>query len=130
MDQTWLGSRLFNRTTAFLQKSLDLRLERHTVLASNIANSETPNYQARDIPFAKILNGLMQNQGALDLRQTHPRHLAGEAESGIDLEKAAEGVDMDREMAKLSENHLRFQAEVQVLAKKLEGLRYAIEGGK
>lgn len=49
---------MLNRMTASLEfqgKALALRAERQSVLASNIANADTPNYKARDFDFARAL---------------------------------------------------------------------------
>ena len=44
--------KLFDKTFDVLEKSMDLHFKRHSVLASNVANSETPGYKAREIDFA------------------------------------------------------------------------------
>ncbi|HEV7816652.1 MAG TPA: flagellar basal body rod protein FlgB [Janthinobacterium sp.] len=51
---------------AFLlnQTALSLRSQRQEVLASNIANADTPNYKARDIDFASALNSALSRAGA------------------------------------------------------------------
>ncbi len=48
----------------FNEAALSLRGQRQQVLASNIANADTPNYKARDIDFSKALQGAMQRSGA------------------------------------------------------------------
>lgn len=44
----------------FQQEALNLRAQRQEVLAANIANADTPGYQARDIDFASELKKVMQ----------------------------------------------------------------------
>ena len=47
---------LFNDTAQLLaQKTLDLRTERHKLLSSNVANLDTPGYQAEDLVFENSL---------------------------------------------------------------------------
>ena len=43
----------------FGQEALNLRAQRQEILAGNIANADTPGYQARDIDFANQLNKVM-----------------------------------------------------------------------
>jgi flagellar basal-body rod protein FlgB len=125
-----LGKKLFDRTDELLQRSMDIRTSRHRVLSSNIANSETPDFAPRDIPFEKIMERTIALQSTMGLKRTHEKHLPGGFPSEIDIEKSSETVNIDKEMAKLAENNLRFQADVQALVRKLEGLKYAIEGGR
>jgi flagellar basal-body rod protein FlgB len=125
-----LGKKLFDRTNDVLQRSMDIRTSRHRVLSGNIANSETPEFTSKDIPFEKIVERSIEQQSVIALRRTHEKHIPGGLDFEIDVESGSEPVNIDKEMAKLAENNLRFNADVQALVKKLEGLRYAIEGGK
>lgn len=122
---------LFDRTIGILARSLDLRTSSHKVISSNIANAETPDYRSKSIPFQRILERSIGHSSNIFLKRTHPGHLAGRFETGIETESSTDGVDIDQEMARLAENNLMFQAEVQALVKKLEALKVTIiEGGK
>lgn len=126
-----LISKLFDQTLHLIQKSLDLRTLRHRVLSDNVAHSEVPNYPSKDIPFEKILERSSTKTSSIYLKTTHPGHLSLGLEDEVRVEPVTEGINLDQEMAKLAENNLMFQAGVQVLIKKLEGLKFAIsEGGK
>jgi flagellar basal-body rod protein FlgB len=62
------------------EKRLTWTAQRQAVLATNIANANTPGYQAKDVtPFAQVLAGT----GALAPSQTQPNHLSGTLPSGI-----------------------------------------------
>ncbi len=125
-----MPEKLFDRTISFIQKSLDLRTSRHKILSENIANSATPNFQPRDIPFQKILSRSLEGSSSLGLRRTHFGHLPESLESAVEVEKGSEGLNIEEEMAKLAENNLMYQTGIQVLAKKLETLKVTIiEGG-
>jgi flagellar basal-body rod protein FlgB len=126
MDRGLIFSKLFDQTVGFLERSLDIRTPRHRVLSSNIANSETPNYEAKDIPFQKILEGSMNRYSLLPLTRTHANHLPEGTITEMMVESVPGGVNIDQEMAKLAENNLRFQAEVQALLKKFEALKFTI----
>ena len=125
---------LFDPTIDILSKSLDLHLVRHAVISNNIANVETPYFKARRVDFEAEL------QKAVDASITggEPvlrREIASvqpsvsedaESELGQDLNT----VDMDREMAALTKNDVKYSAATQAVAQKFGLLKYAItEGG-
>jgi flagellar basal-body rod protein FlgB len=71
----------------FNEMALNLRAQRQQVLASNIANADTPNYKARDVNFADALKNALDNKSntipPLQLDRTAASHVAGTApESG------------------------------------------------
>jgi flagellar basal-body rod protein FlgB len=126
--------------------AMSLRAYRQGVLASNIANADTPNYKARDFDFAATFaaarnkNSQMQvsQPGAVALSLTDPAHIAahgqGAAEAAVRLQyrnefqPAVDGntVEMDVERAAIADNALQYQAMGTFLSDKLNGLRTAI----
>jgi flagellar basal-body rod protein FlgB len=131
-------TRLFDRTIDFLGQSLNLRGARQGLLTSNIANAETPEYTAKDIPFQKILRQKLGEETGITLEKTHIRHfpepgLRPGQEGGLswEVENDLREVNLDREMTKLAENNLMYQSAVQALSKKLEAIKYILtEGGR
>ena len=121
-----LSKKLFNRTFSLLERSLDVRTLNHRVLAANIANSETPDYLSREVPFQKVLERSMDSSQNIGLKRTHARHLPEDQDEDPGVEMTSEAVDIDKEMAKLAENNIKFQAAVQTLVKKFEGLKLVI----
>lgn len=127
---------LFDSTFSVLEKSLDLRAKRHAVLSGNVANSETPKYQARELDFAGELSKALGEQSS-PLVTTHPRHLdvsaAGEAHVTYDNSGAmgADGnnVDLDIVMGKLSSNARAYTEGVSYLTQKFRFLREVIRNG-
>jgi len=108
-------------TLNFQTQALTLRAERQRLLASNIANADTPGYQARDINFAKALReatGEIATAGALQATQRgHITPTAGaRGESGKEYALQAQtsldsnGVDMDRERASFADNSVKYEA--------------------
>ncbi|OGS97653.1 MAG: flagellar basal-body rod protein FlgB [Gallionellales bacterium RBG_16_56_9] len=124
----------------FQQTALSLRAARQELLASNIANADTPNYKARDINFASALkNALAGTSTELPAVQTSPMHLEGNAGGSIlgapamyrqPLQPSADGntVDMDVERAQFADNALRYEASVMFVNAKLKGILTAIQG--
>ena len=118
--------KLFDRTFKMIERSLDARSLNHKVLSGNIANAETPGYQAREVPFQKLLEKTLEASSNIGLKRTHPRHLPESPVADPEVELTSEEVDIDREMGKLAENNVMFQAGVQTLAKKFEALKVTI----
>lgn len=130
MDKTMvdfsISRKLFDKTFGFVERSLDIRTLNNKVLSSNIANAETPDYHAKEVPFQKILDKTMDTSPTIGLKRTHPRHLPEDLEEDPGVESTKEPVDIDKEMAKLAENNIMFQAGVQTLVKKFEALKFTI----
>lgn len=123
----------------FLQKALDLRAYRQQVLASNIANADTPNYKARDFDFAKELSRAVDGQsGKVELKTTSARHLSAKQGNplGVDLgyrnplQPSIDGntVDMDIERAQFTDNAVHYQFAVDRISSKVKSLLSAIQG--
>jgi flagellar basal-body rod protein FlgB len=123
----------------FLQKSLDLRAYRQQVLASNIANADTPNYKARDFDFASELSKAVDAQGSnLGLRTTSTRHLQANQDNplGVDLryrssvQPSIDGntVDMDVERGQFTDNAIHYQFAVDRISGRVKNLLTAIQG--
>jgi flagellar basal-body rod protein FlgB len=128
MENALVGKKLFDQTIGYLRKSLDVRTSRHRVLSGNVANADSVDYRAQDLPFQKILEQAAGTPSLLPLQKTHPDHFAEAVEESLMAAEPSnpDGVDIDQEMAKLAENTVMFQAGVQALIKKLEALRSAI----
>ena len=124
----------------FHQTALNLRAARQELIASNIANADTPNYKARDIDFTSAMKNALQNSGdALAVARTAPGHLsgaAGESEMGAPvqyrkpLQPSADGntVDMDVERAQFADNALRYEASVRFVSDKAKEVLAALQG--
>ncbi|WP_137937459.1 flagellar basal body rod protein FlgB [Chitinivorax sp. B] len=126
-----------DREFAFLEKAIKLRTFRQELIASNIANADTPGYKAKDIDFAAALSGAMGNRGDLKLNTTHKRHLgpadgsAAGAQVLYRLEKQASidgnTVDTDTELANFTDNAVRYQAELTFLNSRIRSLTSAMQ---
>ena len=117
---------------------MNLRAARQQVLATNIANADTPNYKARDIDFRDQLRRIQAGQGGFSMAQTHGAHLAPAsgvaAAGGTKYREAVQGsidgntVDMNLEMARFTENSIKYQADVAFMQSRVSGLQRAISG--
>ena len=107
---------------SFSQTALNLRAYRQELLASNIANADTPHYKARDIDFKSALAGALGNAqgGALALTQTSGRHMPAEGANRFgaavqyrsEQQSSVDGntVSMDVERAAFAENAIQMEA--------------------
>lgn len=132
---------IFGNTVELLGKSLDLRAKRQSVIASNLANVETPGYTPSDLSFEGRLKDALK-QGATPAAPPHPRHIPLKGGSvsldrvqgdliqvaGSNTGPDGNGVEMESEMGRMAENQIMYNATVQLLAKKFEGLKQAIRG--
>jgi flagellar basal-body rod protein FlgB len=122
----------------FHQLALSVRGQRQQLLASNIANADTPNYKARDIDFGAAMNSaLLKTNNAADLNKTVAAHMsrpgtvAGmppafrpEVQGNVD----GNTVDMDVERNEFTENALRYEASLTMINMQIKGLLSAIQG--
>ena len=135
-----------NEYMGFNEAALGLRAQRQQLLASNIANADTPNYKARDIDFASALQAVVaRNSGtppAGVLAQTAPAHMpisgTGDflpngtpVQYRIPAQGAADNntVDMDVERNQFADNAIRYEAGVTFLNMQIRGMMSAIQGG-
>ena len=102
-----------------LERYMDLLSARQKLVATNIANADTPGYRTQDIDF-----------------QSEFLHATGGAPRAVgvnDLPVKNDGnnVSLDREARLLAENALRFQVAAQLMKTQIAAVRSAIqEGGK
>ncbi|MDH1815045.1 flagellar basal body rod protein FlgB [Comamonas aquatica] len=130
----------------FHSDALLLRAERQRVLASNIANADTPGYVARDFNFAKTLQAAQGDNGSV--RQalqaastTHSQHMPlptekfgtdGKGRLGYSLTSQPSldnnTVDLDRERANFVDNAVRYEATLRFLNGSAKTMLSAITG--
>lgn len=126
-----------DKALAFDSRMLSLRGYRQQLLASNIANADTPNYKAVDIDFAKALSTATGN---LALSRTDAGHLdaaGGSPAAGVkplyrnDVQSSIDGntVDTNIEQAQFSENALQYMSTLQFMNGKIQSTLLALRGG-
>ena len=121
-----------------VSQAMNLRSQRHQLLASNIANADTPHYKARDFNFETAMQNAMAGRmdaGGIALAQTSAGHIAGGSSSGAaaiqyrqETQSAVDGntVDMDVERAQIAENAMQYQILTQLISDKFKGMRSAL----
>ena len=103
---------------------------RHKILASNIANAETPSYKARDVKFEDFMEGR-----SVKLLTTDSKHMTGtgvDGAGGIEETETTSpwldrnNVEVDVEVAKMTENALVFQTAIKMLSTRISMIKNAL----
>jgi len=124
----------------FFRTALNLRTEKQKLLASNIANADTPNYKARDIDFKSALEGALSGkseEGQLNLARTQGAHLAGDVDAVFggrgryraEYQGSADGntVNLDIERAAFAENSMHSDALITFVKTQFEHMKLALQ---
>jgi flagellar basal-body rod protein FlgB len=141
---------IFGRTSQVLEKSLEVRMLRQNLLASNIANAETPGYRAKEIDFKATMENLMgqavrqeAEEPVLEIERTSEWHFANDAldretpqnTEGVvfaagdnhSVGNDSNNVSLELEMGRMQMNTLLFGASSRLLSKRLAGVREILD---
>jgi len=141
----------FDSALGIHQQALSLRTARTEMLASNIANADTPGYKARDVDFKSALQASVHKHNQLQhtgsphvglqkagsLSTTNPRHIQLDmAETNTEVlyrvpnQSSLDGNTVDEQLEKsaFAENALRYQASLEFLSGKFKGMITALKG--
>ncbi len=111
---------MLDNVGAGIEQYMNLVSARQKLVASNIANADTPGYQAKDVDFERELQSQMAG--------SKPNVIEV---SGLTNKNDGNNVDVDREARLLAENALRFSVASSLAHSEISTLRTAIqEGGK
>lgn len=110
---------------------------RQQIVASNLANIDTPGYKTKDVSFHATIQELLNETPTM--RSDHPRHIQGPfmgpatavafEEAGLLSGVDGNNVDLDRELLKLSETSFGYSMMAQILKGKFRTLSMSINGG-
>lgn len=115
-------------STAAMSNALDFHRQRHAVLAGNVANVDTPDFRPLDLERTPMPT----------LAQTDPDDMHLSATDGVsfffDDDNAAPNMDgntvnLERELAKVDANRVRYTTTSRLVSKRLASLRYAASDG-
>ncbi len=114
-----------------LEDLIRFTMKRHNLLLSNLANSDTPGYRAKDITFESVLDS-----ERLRLKETSPVHMkAIEVTATVETERSGgapwlddNNIEEDVEIAKITENALLYQAALRLINDRFKLYRNLIAG--
>ena len=129
------------RMIGMLEKVLDVSSRRETLIASNVANIDTPGYQTKDIHFQEAMReadaGIAKR--SVGLETTAPGHLGAKRHEDLarfeyepgDLPRRNDlnNVSIDREMLELSKMAGTYNATIELIKKRFALIKYAVMGG-
>jgi flagellar basal-body rod protein FlgB len=134
----------FDPTFRFYQEAANLRAHRQQLIASNIANADTPKYKARDISFNEALQNARSAVsgtplgGPVRLTTSAANHIpspGGTAASAPVLYRSAvqgsvdgNTVDMDVERSQFAENAIHYEANLTFISEQIRLMRAAMQG--
>lgn len=120
------------QSTASMTDALNFHRRRHSVLAGNVANVDTPDFRPLDLQRTPA------QRGGGGVARTAARHLQLTGTDGVnfffDDENAAPNMDgntvnLERELAKVDANRVRYSTTSKLVTKRLAALRYAASDG-
>jgi flagellar basal-body rod protein FlgB len=126
----------YDKVMNLLADDLDVRVQNSKIIASNIANVDTPGYKAKELKFQQMLS---DNMDGLQMKRTNVKHIT-DAPAGLQSAEISESsiagrpdgnnVNIDEEMLKLTENNIKYNVAVQLLSKKMRQIQTAISQAK
>ncbi len=136
---------MFGKIYDILGESLNVLSDRQNIIASNIANANTPGYRAKALNFKDVMRSLVPSESLLPMKTNSVKDL-----SNGDIYDAAPNssgfiksfvhnqtdesippldgntVDLSKEMTDMASNAIRFQAVANLITKKFNILNYTI----
>lgn len=110
---------MLDRLSGDLERYMDLLSARQKLVASNIANADTPGYKTQDFDFQREFANALDGGAAPHATQV----------SGLAVKNDGNNVSLDREARLLSENALRFSVASSLMRDQLQSIKSAIKEG-
>lgn len=128
----------FDKILGIHDDALKVHTQRVQVLATNLANVDTPNYKARDVDFASVLRESQKEHSPTTMHTTNSAHYSMTAGAGSEIpvkyrtpaQPSLDGntVDGHMERAEFSQEAIRFQATLKFLSGRFSSIINALKG--
>jgi len=118
---------VFEAVAGNLERYMNLLSTRQKLVASNIANADTPGYKTKDIDFRAEFAQQMQEQECGGVPAFGPQTVEPD---GLSVKADGNNVSLDRESRMLAENAMRFQVAASLARSELHAIQSAIQEGK
>ncbi|MBM4055528.1 MAG: flagellar basal body rod protein FlgB [Planctomycetes bacterium] len=119
-----------DKTFGLLENMLDVSSLRHKVVANNIANVNTPGYKKMVVNFEEELEKAIENSSQTNFSKFQPKVIISEDVTDGTMRNDGNTVDMEKEVATLLKNTSSYKTYSQLLAKKFDLVKAAIDGSK
>ncbi len=131
---------LFGSHIDLTGKVLDMRLQRQNLVASNLANVNTPGYKEKTLEFEGELQKALGLDAKGKMTKTSKMHIPAAFDAGTFNGKflsnfeprvvhGENAVDMDKEMVTMAKNTLQYNALTQIISKSFRGMTKIIQDG-
>ena len=131
-----MSDKVFGPMMDQLQRVMDIRVQQHGLIASNLANANTPNYHAQEIDFSDALQEIMERDSApMAMNRSQGAHIGGRrgVETNIDIIEheapawATDGnsVNPEEQSAKMMENTLMYKTLARMVRRRFDELKAA-----
>ena len=136
-NQVMSGTNTLDNVFGLNSQALEVWQRRSEVIASNIANADTPNYQARDVDFRQVLQKASGESSDLQLSTPTPGQIDPASTSTdslkyrVPMQPSMDGntVDTQVEQSSFASNMVHYQASLSFINSAIQTLRLAINGG-
>jgi flagellar basal-body rod protein FlgB len=125
-----------DKTYGMLEEAMNIASARHSLIASNLANIDTPGYKAKDIAFKEELKVALDRAHNTDLSQasgsfTYERRYTPSVFESADTTARQDGntVDLDQQLGKLAKTTSVYSKASTLYSMKLKLLKQALQGG-
>jgi flagellar basal-body rod protein FlgB len=128
-----------NDTMNAMEAYMTRLARREQVVASNLANIDTPGFKTKDMSFHATMQELL-SENSIDLRTERPGHNPGMVQAfpqaqvfevqGLTSREDQNNVDLDREMLNLSETSFAYSLMTQMVRGKFRTIASSINEGK
>lgn len=113
--------RMVDLVSGSLEKYMDVLAARQKVVASNIANVDTPGYKTQDVDFQTEFENLVNGESTT---------VQSQEVTGLRVKNDGNSVNLDREARLLSENSIRFSIASNLMKTQLRTMKNAIHEGQ
>ncbi len=119
-----------DKSATLLEKMLDVSSVKHKVIANNIANVNTPGYKKMEVSFADQLEKAVNESSMNKFDTFQPKIVISKEDTSETVRNDGNNVDMDKEVSALVKNTLSYNIYTQLMAKKIELVKSAIENSR
>ena len=114
-----------------LEKMLNVSTTKHKVIANNIANVNTPGYKRMEVSFEDQLSRAIQDAPVSKLVNLQPKIVVSKDKEGSgSIRNDGNNVNIDSEITSLVRNTLSYNIYTQLLGKKMDMVKSAIDNSK
>jgi flagellar basal-body rod protein FlgB len=116
-----------------IQKSLDVLWLRQRVISNNIANIDTPGYNAKQVDFENILSGILEETPNIDkntYKEIDGLNADVVQEETLPLKPDGNNVDIDNQNVEMIRTQLHYQYMTRIMADEMSRVRYVINEGR